>query len=104
MDNMYRPLASITLTLRDLYGEDNEHMRRLSFHIETGDYFAMLATIIGFVEETLKGAKSPNQPLQERELLLMQELKKDLVHLQEHYEIRSKDASDTRQEKSGVIQ
>lgn len=90
MDKTYQPLASTYLTLRDLYGEDDERIQHLLFHLETGDYFAMLATIMGFIEESLQSAAVKNEPLKERELALIRDLKKDLMYLHENYYIESK--------------
>jgi len=89
---MYQPLASAVLTLRDLYGEDDERIERLHFHLKTGDYFALLATIMGFIEDTLQTAHAMNEPLKERELGLIRELKKDLMYLHENCVIESKNS------------
>ena len=71
--------------------------------MKSGDYFALLATVTGFIEDTLASAEK-NEPLKERELLLMRELKKDLMYLQEHYEIRPKNALTSRYESGDVVQ
>ena len=36
----------------ELIAEDR--IERLSYHLQTGDYFPMLATILGFVEESVQ--------------------------------------------------
>ena len=89
MDEIYTPLAATILTLRDL-NPDDERLAQLDFHLKTGDYFAVIATIMGFVEDTLAGADAVNPALKERELALLMDLKKDLIYLQEHYRIEPK--------------
>jgi hypothetical protein len=34
-----------------------ERIERLTFHLKTGDYFPMLATILGFAQETVAGCE-----------------------------------------------
>ncbi len=66
--------------LRDAEEVDRE---RLLFHINTGDYFAMVATALGFVEEKLSSLeKTPSQ-----ELRLLRTLKSDLQYLHAHYAV-----------------
>jgi hypothetical protein len=72
-------ISSRTLTVRDT----PEH---IDLHIETGDYFAMLATVMGFMQEGLEECKGRS-----REHELAQELRQDLRYLQQHYRIVRKD-------------
>ncbi|MDB5245590.1 MAG: hypothetical protein JWN90_695 [Parcubacteria group bacterium] len=69
---------------------DTERLARLHFHVKTGDYFPMLATILGFVEETLDTYPeiSDSMPLLEKDLI--QSVRKDLMYLHEYYQIEVK--------------
>lgn len=59
---------------------------RIDFHVEKGDYFALLSTVMGFLQESLadcaKGSK---------EYELTKDLRKDLRYLHENYRIVPKD-------------
>lgn len=61
---------------------------RLLFHIRTGDYFAMLATALGFVEEALEAKEERVVP--SPELSVLRQMKKDLLFLHANYNIREK--------------
>ncbi|MDB5190343.1 MAG: hypothetical protein JWN49_669 [Parcubacteria group bacterium] len=66
---------------------DTERLARLHFHVKTGDYFPTLATILGFVEETLSNytQATDSMPLLEKDLI--QSVRKDLMYLHEYYQI-----------------
>lgn len=65
---------------------DTERLARLHFHLKSGDYFPTLATILGFVEETLSTYPAKDaMPCLESELL--QGVRKDLMYLHEYYQI-----------------
>jgi hypothetical protein len=63
--------------------EDSQHLTQLRFHLNSGDYFAFLATIFGILEDGLSG-KSPQT---EDELELIRSIRQDLVYLQQEYRI-----------------
>lgn len=65
-------------------GEDRERLAQLKYHLDSGDYFAFLATIFGILEEGL--LKKPNAIAHE-ELSLIESIRKDLVYLQSEYHI-----------------
>ncbi len=69
---------------------DTERLARLHFHVKTGDYFPTLATILGFVEETLSSypQDEDSMPLLEKDLI--QSVRKDLMYLHEYYQIEVK--------------
>ncbi|MDB5274981.1 MAG: hypothetical protein JWO58_3348 [Chitinophagaceae bacterium] len=69
---------------------DTERLARLHFHVKTGDYFPMLATILGFIEETLDTypGLSDSLPILEKDLI--QGVRKDLMYLHEYYQIEVK--------------
>lgn len=65
---------------------DTERLARLHFHLKTGDYFPTLATILGFIEETVSAYPQKDAlPCLERELI--QSVRKDLMYLHEYYQI-----------------
>jgi hypothetical protein len=67
---------------------EEERIERLSFHLQTGDYFPMLATILGFVEESVQDcsctAVDALAPL-ERDVL--KGTRHDLMYLHKNYRI-----------------
>jgi hypothetical protein len=71
---------------------DDAHSRLL-FHVKTGDYFAVLATVLGFVEESLS-EKAPDA-LEEKELALVQKLRENLIYLHQNYRIEPKEEART---------
>lgn len=60
---------------------------RIDFHVQTGDYFAVLATALGFMQEALERC-----PEGERERQLAEELRKDLRYMNGKYSIHPKNA------------
>jgi hypothetical protein len=59
--------------------------RGLEFHIETGDYFGTLATVLDLSRQTL------GQTAREREVAdYLERSVVDLMYLQEHYKIAPK--------------
>jgi len=67
--------------------QDN-HARQnaLAFHVETGDYFSFLATLLGFVEETLN-ASSGTENLVPIQIEAVKAAREDLRYLNTHYRI-----------------
>lgn len=80
-------LSPLFYTIRD--AADDKRIERLEFHVKSGDYFPMLATILGFVEETL--TQCGKSELAERQYTLLKDVKKDLMHLHQKYDIKKKD-------------
>jgi hypothetical protein len=74
---------------------DTPDHTRLLFHLKTGDYFAVLATALGFIEEAL--AKREMRPISSPELALVRDMRDDLLFLHKEYEIRKKRAERTEQ-------
>tara|TARA_Y100001958_G_C21076320_1_gene434141 strand:+ start:610 stop:807 length:198 start_codon:yes stop_codon:yes gene_type:complete len=58
---------------------------RRDFHMKTGDYFASLATIIGFIEEKMQEVDPDSM-----ESRLLEGIRKDAIHLQENYTLKHK--------------
>ncbi|MEO6536360.1 MAG: hypothetical protein ABIT47_01595 [Candidatus Paceibacterota bacterium] len=69
---------------------DSERLARLHFHLKTGDYFPMLATILGFVEETIASYSTAPDTLPTLEKELISSVRKDLMYLHEYYQIEMK--------------
>ncbi len=71
----------------------------VKYHLENDDYFGTIATIISLIKQSLKDKK--NNKISDDEIeKTLNNLEKDLVFLQENYEIRSKPKSkNTKNEK-----
>lgn len=59
--------------------------QQIDFHIRTGDYFSFLATLMGFMEETV--ATCGDNELIEKHKKLARELRHDLRYVQANYSI-----------------
>lgn len=65
--------------------EDMERLSKLKYHLDSGDYFAFLATVFAILEDTFtSGAQNTAE-----QLALIQSMRKDLVFLQQKYQIGS---------------
>ena len=76
----------------------NDSPERINFHIESGDYFAFLATIMGFMEEAL--GKCESDAVSEREKFLARELRHDLRYVQANYTILPRALGDVQEIRS----
>ena len=87
---LYRIPLTVTDQEKPLSSTDTERLARLHFHLKSGDFFPTLATILGFVEETVGSldAKEDSLPVLERELI--QGVRKDLMYLHKYYRIELK--------------
>ncbi|MDB5237502.1 MAG: hypothetical protein JWL88_604 [Parcubacteria group bacterium] len=77
----------------------NDSPERINFHIESGDYFAFLATVMGFVEEAL--SKCESDLVSEREKFLARELRHDLRYVQANYKILPRSLGDIQEIRGG---
>ena len=68
---------------------DAERLARLTFHIEQGDYFPFLASVISFLEETARDC--PKDPENKTKAEYAASIRKDLIHLHEHYHLTPND-------------
>lgn len=82
---------SISVSALFLRDDEGERHDRLMYHISSGDYFNMVATILGFLEESLQQRATPEEELEARELKLARELREDLRYLNEHFCIQPKE-------------
>lgn len=73
------------VTIRDALLDEG----RLRFHVENDDYFGMLATALGFIEEHLERLEEvvahPNTTCSSSELALLKKLRAEAQHLHNHY-------------------
>lgn len=79
----YRPIRSEYWIIRDA---DDDRIERLAFHIERGDYFPFLATIIGMLAETVATEGASSEAAKEQ-AAFADEVRKDLLYLHERYVI-----------------
>lgn len=87
MSNFQFPkIQSDVLVLKD--GPDGSQSQ-LIFHVENGDYFAMIATLLGFVEESAQRLQEKDEAMKvaQEQIAL---LRANLMYLQENYTIEPK--------------
>ncbi len=80
----YRIYPSTVLVIEDDIAIDEERLRRLTFHIEAGDYLPYVATVVGFAKESLLTRKRPTA-LEKQQAEELQALRDDLIHIHERY-------------------
>ena len=67
---------------------DQERLDRLSYHLETGDYFPMLATVLGFVEESVQScACAKTEKLLPLEAHALKGARTDLMYLHKNFKL-----------------
>ncbi len=78
---------------------------RIDYHIESGDYLPLLATMMGFMEEALQSNDSTaaNERKTEIALKLARELRKDLRYVGANYHLLPRDAKDKQVIRSGNV-
>ncbi len=74
---------------------------RIDFHIKSGDYFAFLATAVGFLEEAI--TKCSSTELTERERTFAKELRNDLRYVHANYTIEPATEVKTIQPKGNLF-
>jgi hypothetical protein len=65
-------------------------LKELEFHIKSGDYFPLLATIMGFLEESVRQCENGFLTIAPMESEVIQNVRKDLIHLHKNYQIQPK--------------
>jgi hypothetical protein len=78
---MYPPLRSPYWIICD-----GDRLERLHFHIEQGDYFPFLATVMGMLGETASRCGPAGIGQTQAEFAV--DMRQDLIYLHEHYDIR----------------
>ncbi len=71
--------------------EDDDRNARLRVHLDAGDYFSLLATIFGFVEDTCVEHERKGYKTAPMTSDAFQKLRGDLIYLQHHYRISKND-------------
>ncbi len=74
--------------------DEPDDLERLLFHVKAGDYFSTLATILGFVEETIK--EQDHQEKMTYEINTLSQMKEDLVYLNDNFDIKPKRKKDSK--------
>lgn len=75
------------------HAQNPERLEQLKYHLETGDYFPLLSTIMGFMEEAMYECQTGTLTLAPMEAEVIRQMREDLIHLHNHYEIRPKAAT-----------
>lgn len=68
---------------------DSDRLERLKFHIERGDYFPFLATVVGMLGDTVKTYGLPSD-IAGTQAAFAEDMRKDLLYLHERYDITPK--------------
>lgn len=78
---------------------------RIDYHIKSGDYLPLLATIMGFMEEALRNndTAAANERKTEIALKLARELRDDLRYVAANYALAPRDSGDRRTLLSGNV-
>ena len=66
---------------------ENPQQRKVDFHVQTGDAFAMFATAMGALEDSLNDCVQRGETPHSFHLMLLNQLKEDFKYLQHHYRI-----------------
>lgn len=69
---------------------DPERVKQLEYHVTTGDYFPVLATVLGFLEEGMKQCEEGVHEVVSVTPNVIEGLRKDLLHLHRNYQIQPK--------------
>lgn len=69
---------------------DPKRLAALEFHVRTGDYFPLLATVMGFLEESVRECENGFLTIAPIEAEVVRTLRQDLIHLYQHYQITPK--------------
>lgn len=78
------------VTIDDTSRDNTVSVNNFDFHVQTGDYFAMIATLLGFVEEATKKLQEKDEMMKIAGSQIV-ELKKNLMYLQENYTMEPKE-------------
>ena len=88
-------LASYTIAPRRFYIHDQPSAEEhIDFHVQSGDYFATLATIIAVIAEFLSENAGTHESPQSFQLSALQSIKSDLMYLDKKYKIVPKNQSE----------
>ncbi len=83
----YAPISTRAWFVHDTPSERTESQKDIDFHVEHGDYFAALATILGLFEDALRSSIETGTAPSEFYLEKLRALKNDLMYLHREYRI-----------------
>ncbi len=91
MDKEYASCLSRFWLLHD--ASDDARLERLKFHLEQGDYFPFLATVVGFLKETAESCAPDSEMAKTiaQQAAFAEEVRKDLIYLHENYQLAPKE-------------
>ena len=70
---------------------DPKELERLQFHLKTGDYFPLLATVMCALEEGIKSCEAGVEHAAEYlDSTVLENIRKELLYLHKHYTITPK--------------
>jgi hypothetical protein len=76
------------IEITEIDSPDADRLNRLSYHIESGDYFPMLATVLGFVEESVQSCScAATEALLPLEAHALKGARTDLMYLYKNYRL-----------------
>ncbi|HEX5774550.1 MAG TPA: hypothetical protein VFY28_01135 [Candidatus Paceibacterota bacterium] len=69
---------------------DPERIQKIEFHLRAGDYFPSLATVLGFIEESVKQCETGAHDGTVVSPDIIRSLREELIHLHRNYNIQPK--------------
>lgn len=105
-ETLSQPYVVLTNTLifRDGNGDGiqgDAQQEQFLYHLRTGDYFKTIATYVGFLEESLQKHCVEDPTLEDREMEVARQLRKNLVYLSGCYQIVPKSSEPRASEDTG---
>ena len=89
MSELQFPDVQPNILILDDSQDEAGQLKQFIFHIENGDYFAMLSTLLGFVEETANKLEEKDEAMKIAEMQIAR-LRQNLQYLHENYTITPK--------------
>jgi hypothetical protein len=86
-------MQTLTYAISTRYWTIHDEPRRdsnLHFHLQSGDYFAMLATLLGALGDALRDNIARHESPSLRHIDMLEKLRSDLNFLQRNYRIESR--------------
>ena len=75
------------------YASEGKRSNRLDTHLETGDYFALLATVVGSVEDVCRSHEEKGYVTAPATSVEFRKLRNELIYLHHNYDILPKETS-----------
>lgn len=89
MSELQFPDIQSNILILDDSQDEAGQLKQFIFHIDNGDYFAMLSTLLGFVEETANKLEEKDEAMKIAEMQIAR-LRHNLQYLHENYTITPK--------------